>query len=210
MRFKRLGFAGVGIAAVVCAASPSFSRPLEKELAGLLRDHPQINASQKAVETTRAQIKQVLAEFFPRLSMSTDIGPEITDGPAQKNRGLDRGAIAQTGITTSVSVTQSLFSGYSTASLVRTARLNKWLPLMTLDGTRQGMLLKGINSYINVLRQRRLIELAPLNETNIQNQLNLEDERVQRGSGIAVDILQAKSRLQPAKERRRNSLGRVF
>jgi adhesin transport system outer membrane protein len=81
---------------------------------------------------------------------------------------------------------------------------------MTLDGTRQGMLLKGINSYINVLRQRRLIELAPLNETNIQNQLNLEDERVQRGSGIAVDILQAKSRLQPAKERRRNSLGRVF
>jgi adhesin transport system outer membrane protein len=33
-------------------------------------------------------------------------------------------------------------------------------------------------------------------------QLNLEDERVQRGSGIAVDVLQAKSRLQLAKERR--------
>ena len=43
--------------------------------------------------------------------------------------------------------------------------------------------------------------MSRLNETNIQNQLNLEDERVQRGSGIAVDVLQAKSRLQLAKER---------
>ena len=32
--------------------------------------------------------------------------------------------------------------------------------------------------------------------------MNLEDERVQRGAGIAVDVLQAKSRLQLAKERR--------
>ena len=54
---------------------------------------------------------------------------------------------------------------------------------------------------INVLQQKRLIEMSRLNETNIQNQLNLEDERVQRGSGIAVDVLQAKSRLQLAKER---------
>ena len=195
------------MAAVVCAASPSFGQPLEKELVGLLRYHPQINASQKAVETSRAQIKQALAEFLPRVSLSADIGPEITDGPGQRNRGLDRGAIAQTGISTSITVTQGLFSGYSTASLVRTARLNKWLSLMTLDGTRQGVLLEGINSYINVLRQKRLIALARLNETNIQNQLNLEDERVQRGSGIAVDVLQAKSRLQLAKERRVNFEG---
>ena len=59
----------------------------------------------------------------------------------------------------------------------------------------------------NVLPQKRLIEMSRLNETNIQNQLNLEDERVQRGSGIAVDVLQAKSRLQLAKERRVNFEG---
>ena len=59
----------------------------------------------------------------------------------------------------------------------------------------------------NVLQQKRLIEMSRLNETNIQNQLNLEDERVQRGSGIAVDVLQAKSRLQLAKERRVNFEG---
>ena len=53
----------------------------------------------------------------------------------------------------------------------------------------------------------RLIDLARNNEMTIQRQLNLEDERVRRGSGIAVDVLQAKSRLQLAKERRVNFEG---
>ena len=72
---------------------------------------------------------------------------------------------------------------------------------MTLEGTRQNTVLEGINAYLNVLRQKRLIELARENEATIQQQLNLEDERVQRGSGVAVDVLQAKSRLQISRER---------
>lgn len=49
--------------------------------------------------------------------------------------------------------------------------------------------------------------MAAENQATIQRQLNLEDERVQRGSGVAVDVLQAKSRLQIAKERRVNFEG---
>jgi len=47
-----------------------------------------------------------------------------------------------------------------------------------------------------VSRQNQLVELATQNEETIQIQLNLEDERVLKGSGIAIDVLQAKSRLQ--------------
>jgi adhesin transport system outer membrane protein len=73
---------------------------------------------------------------------------------------------------------------------------------MTLEGTRQNTVLEGATAYVNVLRQKRLIELSRENEGTIRQQLQLEDERVQRGSGIAVDVLQAKSKLQSAKERR--------
>ena len=45
------------------------------------------------------------------------------------------------------------------------------------------------------------MQLSTQNSENIRRQLNLEDERVRRGSGIAVDVLQAKSRLQIALER---------
>jgi len=60
-----------------------------------------------------------------------------------------------------------------------------------------------------VIRNVRLIEIAVADEKSLQEQLHLEDERVTRGSGIAVDVLQAKSRLQQAKERRVAFEGRL-
>ena len=85
---------------------------------------------------------------------------------------------------------------------VRTARLNKEIARIGLNNTRQTTTFEGVNAYVDVLRQKRLIELARENEATIQRQANLENERVQRGSGVAVDVLQAKSRLQVSKERR--------
>ncbi|NQU55933.1 MAG: TolC family protein [Rhodospirillales bacterium] len=104
--------------------------------------------------------------------------------------------------TVGLTLTQNVFNGYLTHSTVRTARLNKSLAMITLEGTLQSTLFEGTSAYVDVLRQYRLVQLAHSNEATIVQQLNLEDERVQRGSGIAVDVLQAKSRLQIAKERR--------
>jgi len=53
-----------------------------------------------------------------------------------------------------------------------------------------------------VLRTSQLLDMSRRNEQTIQRQLNLESERVQRGGGMAVDALFARSRLQLGKERR--------
>jgi len=62
--------------------------------------------------------------------------------------------------------------------------------------------LDGATAYHDVLRFVRLEKIAVANEENIREQLVLEDERVERGGGIAVDVLLAKTRLQIAKEQR--------
>ncbi len=72
----------------------------------------------------------------------------------------------------------------------------------TLRGTRQTTILEGVNAYLDVQRQSQLVKLARDDEQRLQTQLHLEDERVERGSGVAVDVLAAKHRLQLAKERR--------
>ena len=54
---------------------------------------------------------------------------------------------------------------------------------------------------MNVLKHTKLLEIAKLNEQTLLDQLDLESARVERGSGLAVDVLQAKSRLQLARER---------
>ncbi|MFO1113194.1 MAG: TolC family protein [Rhodospirillales bacterium] len=85
---------------------------------------------------------------------------------------------------------------------MRSARLTLEAAEFTLQGVRQNVLFDGIDAYLEVLRQSRLVALGHESERTIMRQLHLEDERVQRGAGIAVDVLQAKSRLQVAKERR--------
>lgn len=192
------GALGLGVVGAASAAS------LEQELAALLLDHPNIRAAYKTVESSRQEIKRTLSGFYPQVTGTTEIGQEVIDSPAERQQGDGQGGkpSSRTAERASFSMTQNVFNGLLTTSQVRTARLNKELAQMTLEGTRQNIVFEGVNAYTNVLRQRRLIELARENEGTIQQQLNLEDERVQRGSGVAVDVLQAKSRLQVAKERR--------
>jgi adhesin transport system outer membrane protein len=192
----------VGVLGLI-ATGPVFAASLEDELGGLLLDHPNIRAAYKTVESSREEIKRTTSGFYPQVSITGDITQEVIDSPAERQAG--DGQLGKPSTRTaergSVSVIQNLFDGFLTTSSVRTAQLNKELASLTLEGTRQNIVFEGINAYINVLRQKRLIELSRENEATIQQQLSLEDERVQRGSGVAVDVLQAKSRLQVAKER---------
>ncbi len=186
------------------AATPVLAASLEEELAGLLLDHPSIRAAYKTVESSRQGVKQAKSAYYPQISVSADVGQEVINSPSERQQGDGQQGkpSSRTPQRASLSVSQNLFNGFATASAVRTARLNKELAQLTLEGTRQNTVLEGINAYVNLLRQKRLVELSRENEATIQQQLRLEDERVQRGSGIAVDVLQAKSRLQAAKERR--------
>ena len=176
---------------------------LEKELAALLLDHPNIRAAAKTVESSRQEIRRAISDYYPKISASAEVGQEVIDSPAERQQGdgqLGKPS-SRTAERVSFAMTQNLFNGFQTSSLVRTARLNKSLAQSTLRGTNQNTVFEGINAYINVLRQKRLIELSRENEATIQQQLNLEDERVRRGSGVTVDVLEAKRRLQTARER---------
>jgi len=177
---------------------------LELELSRLVHNHPQISAADKALESTRVGIDIAKAGFYPILSATAEAGPEVINSPSTRDNGSDWSRTKQIA---SITLSQNLFNGFQTRSQVRQARLNREIAGISLEGTRQSSLFEGINAYINVLRNKRLVELAEENEATIQRQLNLEDERVQRGSGITVDVLQAKSRLQLAKERRVNLEG---
>jgi len=82
------------------------------------------------------------------------------------------------------------------------SRLDAGQATLLLEQTRQQLTRDAITSHNDVVRDSVLVQLATLSERTISRQLNLEDERVERGSGIAVDVLLAKTRLLLAKERR--------
>ncbi len=180
--------------------------PLEKELASILVDHPQIQGAMKNIEAARHGVGRARAPMFPRLTVNGDSGPEITDSVAAR-QSESGNEIVRTRIGGTVTVTQNVFNGFLTTAQIRSANLNRALTEVTLRGTTQQVLFEAIQAYVDVLKQKRLIEIARETEMTIQQQLELEDERVLRGTGITVDVLQAKSRLQIAKEKRVNFEG---
>jgi len=192
---------GACIAFAICLSGVGVSnaQPLEHELKGLLKDNPEILARQKEVESARKGVDVAIGGFLPRVDATGEIGPEHIKSPLTEEGEEDW---TETRQLAGVKLTQNIFDGFNTPAEVKTARLNLEVAEFTYIGTRQSTLFEGIKAYVEVLRHLRLVELSRLQEETIKVQLNLEDERVKRGAGIAVDVLQAKSRLQVAKERR--------
>jgi adhesin transport system outer membrane protein len=182
------------------AGMPALAQSLEEELQGLINGNPEILAGRKNLESTIQGVNRAFAGYLPKVDATGESGPEHIDSPLLRDANQpDWNKVKQVA---GIAVTQNLFDGFGTPSAVRSARLNVEVAEFTLTGTRQDVLFQGAQAYVDVLRRARLVELARLSETTIKRQLHLEDERVERGAGIAVDVLQAKSRLQIAKERR--------
>lgn len=181
------------------------ANPLTEELRHLLDTNPRLKAAQKGVSSAEQGIREARAGYFPKVNLSGDIGQEYVDSPSRRStQGED---FFDTRRATTLTVTQNLFEGFRTSASEKIAALEKDVSSVRYRITEQTLLFDGIRAYVNVLKQSKLLEIAKQNETTLQDQLELESERVERGSGLAVDVLQAKSRLQLARERVVSILG---
>ncbi|TVR83816.1 MAG: hypothetical protein EA405_03100 [Rhodospirillales bacterium] len=185
---------------VIAGASPGLTQPLEPELQHLLAEHPQIRARQSELVSAEREVERAFAGYLPRVDASGSVGPTHTQTDVRELAGI--GPFEEVSQTARLTVTQNVFDGFETPARVKVARLNADIARTALEGTRQGILFDGIAAYVDVLRQEQLVAIARLSEESIRRQAELEDERVIRGAGIAVDVLQAKARLQIAVERR--------
>jgi adhesin transport system outer membrane protein len=166
----------------------------------IVSTHPQIQSKTKSVNSAEEAIRAARSGYLPSVKVGADHGQEYIDSP---DRRLTQGKpFDDNRQTASLTVTQKIFDGFATDSAVDAAKISHKISESDLRATRQTTLLEAAAAYIDVLRQTRLVTLSRENERKVAESLNLEDERVSKGSGIASDVLAAKQRLQIAKERR--------
>ncbi len=185
---------------VAAGHGPKKNILLRGELRQLLETHPRLRAGLKSINAAKFRTRAAFSEFLPLAELTGDSGREVIDSPARRNTQGEASGFLRKKIT--LSVTQNLFNGFGSMANHDVANTRRQITELNYDSARQDVLLEGATAYISVLRQDRLVKLARQNEIIIKRQLQLEDERVQRGSGIAVDVLLAKTRLQLAIERR--------
>jgi len=187
-------------ASLLVPAAPSSAVTLREELTQLLQSHPRIKADEYAAKSAAEQVRGAFGGFLPRVDLTGDSGHETINGPTTRAFDNNTSSMARKKIT--LAATQKLFDGFRAYETYGQAGLKKEVAERTLDSTRQQLILDGISAYYGVLRQARLIEIAVASEQTIRQQADLEDERVQRGAGISLDVLFAKSRLQLSRENR--------
>ena len=179
---------------------PAQAEPLSQELQSLVGAHPLIRSSQAQVEAADKGVRASLAPFLPSLDVSGDTGKGEVSNPTFRAAPGGK-PFKEDPQSATVTLKGNLYDGGAKFANREQAKIQLDTAQLTLIGTRQIVIAEGIAAYLNVLRQSELLKLSTQNTENIRKQLNLEDERVKRGSGINVDVLQAKSRLQIALER---------
>lgn len=174
---------------------------LKTELDGLVQSHPQILGAKKAISSADEGISVAKAGYLPKVNLTGDTGADYVNSPSRRSSN-NNDPYMRGRHTAGATITQKLFDGYATEGMVDAAKITRKMGEIGLEATTQNVLLEAISAYIGVIKAGTLIDFAKNNEKNIQTQMNLEDERVKKGSGVAVDVLQSKSKLQLAKERR--------
>ncbi|MBF0391390.1 MAG: TolC family protein, partial [Alphaproteobacteria bacterium] len=162
--------------------------------------HPQIQAARNQHASAGEAVGSAYSAYWPTLALTGNTGTDYVDSPDRRASALDPYQHGRNQVT--LSLTQRLFDGFAREAGVDAAQEGEQAAAANVDATVQTVLIEALTAYVDVLRQTHLLALGRDNERNVRTQLQLEDERVKRGSGMAVDVLQAKHRLQVAKERR--------
>ncbi|MDX1738696.1 MAG: TolC family protein [Alphaproteobacteria bacterium] len=180
-------------------ASVAHAQNLNDDLLDLVKTHPLIVSQREELKSLGYSVDESEAAFLPRLSLYGDSGAEHVDNPSRRSSGLDSSRLRRDKVT--LTLTQNLFNGYADVNNVKSSEANYRATEYLLKDTIRQEMLRGIIAYIDVLKFAKMVKLSKDRELTIMEQLQLENERVERGSGIAVDVLEAKSRLRKAKEK---------
>ena len=173
---------------------------MAEELRSLIQTNPRIEEQRAILRRTQESVRSARSGYLPTVTATSSLGKELVSNTATRAAGTQ--GDFQEFKALGIQIRQVLFDGGGTVNRVSSALMARDSVAYALESTVQTVMLQGITAYLGVLRLNELIRVARARERTIREQLNLETERVERGAGIEVDVLQAKSRLQLAIEAR--------
>ncbi|NGZ28539.1 MAG: TolC family protein, partial [Magnetococcales bacterium] len=100
-----------------------------------------------------------------------------------------------------LTLNQTLWDFGKTATETNRAEVASQLSAITVEITRQTLLYEGAAAWGNLCRAVGTVEFARRSVENIRQQTGIEESRVELGSGLPTDVLQAKSQLAGAEAR---------
>ncbi len=169
--------------------SPAFGgNSLPEAVEQAIMKNPEVMARYHALRAAENEQGAARGNWFPRVDVEAFAGKERRDYPS-----VDTGWFNRPGA--SVTLRQLVFDGFATSSDVKRLGYSKLARYYELLATSDDVALAAAQAYADVLRYRKLEELARDNWATHREVFGQIEDRVKAGVGRRVDLEQAAGRL---------------
>ncbi len=185
----------VTASAAVIAASLSFggtatANPLAQELQYLLENYPAIRAKASLSDAAREDVNAAWGLSSPKVALSGDTGFQRTDQPGNNDFRVNG----------NVTATYNLFDGHYSVFETQLAQVTQKSSLADLESTRQLILFQGVQAYLNLVLQNKLVDISQTNVKLVEQIKTFIESEANVGRMSSADLLQARARLAQARE----------
>lgn len=164
---------------------------------------PETEAVQNNRRATDEELKQAKALYMPSVDLRAETGWEYTDDVSTR-AGLGDDTESLWRKDASITLTQMLFDGFNTHF---ENQRQKWRVRSAAHRVRETAEFNGLNiveAYLDVLRQRELLNIATQNLEQHQDILRQIDDGAQAGRSTQADVEQTRARFASARAQESN------
>jgi len=195
---KRIPLAAALLASVTVLPAPSAAETLFDAMAMAYATNPALEAQRAALRATDENVPQALSGHRPTITGTGSIGKQRVSTQsgffgAKENRSPRQLSIA---------IEQPVFRGFRTLFDTRSAEAEVKAGRAQLVSVEQEVLLSAITAYMDVVRDKAVVELRINNVQFLQRELEATRDRFEVGEVTRTDVSQAVARLSNAEAER--------
>jgi outer membrane protein len=181
-------FTGSLIAALMAGAASADT--LREALVSAYQTNPTLTAQRETLKATDATVAIAKAAGRPQVSANVGL-----------NKDLSRSGILETGgtgptLSVGLDVSYPLFNGGSVRNSVNAAETRVEAGRATLTGVEGDVFTQAVSAYMDVIRDRAIVELNQNNVKVLETNLEATRDRFQIGDLTRTDVAQSEARLQ--------------
>ena len=176
------------------------------------RKNPTLNAARAGQRATDELVPQALSGWRPTVTAQGSVAQNWTNTSTPATQGTDFTTTPPTPIsvanqtylrptteTYSILLRQPLFRGFRTTENTRIAEAQVKGGQQQLLVTEQSVLLNGVQAYLDVIRDRRTLQLRQQNLVVLNDQLKASNARFKAGELTRTDVAQSQAGVATAK-----------
>jgi TolC family type I secretion outer membrane protein len=184
--------------APIMGAGPTMAESLAEALAAAYEGNPTLRAERARQRQTDEQVPQALSGWRPTVNVQGQIAYNRTDvdnAPASFLNANPNEPETTYPADVQINLNQPIFNGFKTVENVARAEATVQAGRQNLLAVEQQVLFNTVQAYMNVWRDRRIVDYRERNVAVLREQLNAAETRFSVGEVTRTDVSQARARL---------------